>query len=172
MDSLSVVLPYDFVAKRIELTWQDILYAIEQKFLSPKAAIEHAMIELSKVEEYPQSLVDLASLDKGDSIHPYLDELVDLESDQPNEKINEKWMYLILAWILENKNNWVDPLGIVEQIYADFDYPEQISTFVRYMPSDEPDLGSLELNEARLYKKWEDYLKEQETRYALTKDED
>jgi hypothetical protein len=172
MDSLSVVLPYDFVTMRIKLTWRDILYAIDRQFLSPNAAIEHAIIELSKIEEFPQSLLDLASLNKNESIHPYLDQLADLEPEQPIEDIDEKWIYLILAWVFENRDNCSDPFGIVEQIYADFNYPEQISAFIRYMPSDEPDLGSPELNEARLYKKWEDYLKERDNKYNPTKDGD
>ncbi len=164
MDSFTVAIPYDFISKRISLTWRDILYAIKRKLVSPEAAIEHAMAELSSVDEFSQSLVDLASLSKNDSIQPFLNDLAELEPEQPDELMNEKWMYLLLAYILSNKGNYSDPLSIVEQIYADFDYSETISTFVRYMPSDEPDLGSIELNEARLYKKWEDYLKDQEAR--------
>jgi hypothetical protein len=169
MDLLSVVLPYDFVAKKITLTWRDILYAHEQKFLSPNAAIEHAIVELSQIEDFPQSLVELASLEKGESIHPYIDELSDLEMPQASKDLKEKWIYLILDWVYENKSNYSDPLGIVEQIYADFEYPAQIAAFVRYMPSDEPDFGSIELNEARLYEKWKDYLDEQEKRFAPVK---
>ncbi|WP_201714654.1 DUF2247 family protein [Rossellomorea arthrocnemi] len=45
--------------------------------------------------------------------------------------------------------------GQIEQIYADFEYPESISKLVRYMPMDGPDYGSLELTEKRLYKYWE-----------------
>lgn len=172
MDSLFVVLPYNFVAMKVKLTWRDILYAVDRQYFSPNAAIEHAIIELSKIEEFPQSLLDLASLNKNESVHPYLNQLADLEPEQPIEDIDEKWIYLILAWIFENRDNCSDPLGIVEQIYADFNYPAQISTLIRYMPSDEPDLGSPKLNEARLYKKWEDYLKEQEKKYAPMKNSD
>lgn len=172
MDSLSVVLPYDFVTKKVQLTWRDILYAIDRQIFLPKAAVEHAIIELSNVEDFTQPLLDLASLTKNESVQPYMYELANLEPEQPNENIEEKWLYLILAWLFENRGNYSDPLGIVEQIYADFNYPTQISAFIRYMPSDEPDLGSSGLNEARLYKKWEVYLKEQEKKYVLTKDSD
>ena len=33
-----------------------------------------------------------------------------------------------------NRKNLVDPLGLVEQVYADFDYPDFMAEFVRYMP--------------------------------------
>jgi hypothetical protein len=52
--------------------------------------------------------------------------------------------------VVENKDSYSDPLVLVEQLYADFNYPETIASFVRYMPSEEPDLGYLELNEVHL----------------------
>ena len=166
MEYLSIALTYDFVTKRIKLTWKDILYAIEQNLLSTEAAIEHATIELSNNEEFSQQLLDLASLYKGESVYPYLNELAAQESDIDDKIISERWLYLLLDWVFEHKDSYSDPLGIIEQIYADFDYPELITAFVRYMPSDESDLGTLELNEARLYKKWEDYLDSQKKRFS------
>jgi hypothetical protein len=47
-----------------------------------------------------------------------------------------------------------DPLGVVEEIYALFDYPSAIAPFVRYMPlrsGDEPGVGPL-------MDRWADYL--------------
>lgn len=58
-----------------------------------------------------------------------------------------------------------DPLDDVETVYAEFDYPPEVGRFVRYMPSDEPDLGSRERNEARLVEKWERYLEENQERF-------
>ena len=166
MDSVTIVIPYDFVNKKVHLSWQEILYALSQGIFSPASAIEHAMEELRLANEYPQSLVDLASLNKGESIHPYVDELADSEPTQSTENIRDKWLYLLLAWVLEHKDNYSDPLEIVEKIYADFDYPESIESFVRYMPSEEPDLGSVDKNEARLLEKWKKYINKQERRYA------
>lgn len=165
MDSLFLKLKYDFVSKRVNLTWRDILYAINRNLLDSDSAIEHAMVKISQSEEYNQALLDLASLHKGESVRPYLDELTKLESSQDDTMLAEKWLYLVLDWVFKNKDNYADPLGIVEQIYADFDYPELIATIVRYMPSDEPSLGSLELNEERLYKKWKEYLDIQRKRF-------
>jgi hypothetical protein len=154
---MSVVIPYDFATKKVHLSWREVVYALSQGIFSPASAIEHAMEELRLANEYPQSLVDLASLNKGESIHPYVDELADSEPTQPVEYIRDKWLYLILAWVFEQKDRYSDPLKIVEQIYADFNYPESIAHFVRYMPSNEPDLGSLEKNEARIFEKWKMY---------------
>ena len=77
-----------------------------------------------------------------------------------------KWLYLALAWLFENRDSVSDPLVQVEMIYADFDYPPEITSLVYYMPCDEPDLGSRELNEARIYANWENYLQAEAKRFS------
>ncbi|WP_408606463.1 DUF2247 family protein [Haloplasma contractile] len=57
-----------------------------------------------------------------------------------------------------NKNNYSDPLGIVELVYEDFEYTNSIFSLIRSMPSDELGLGTKNLNEERLYKRWRLYL--------------
>ncbi len=38
----------------------------------------------------------------------------------------------------ENRETVEDPFAVVEELYADFDYPEEIAGFVRYMPPEDP----------------------------------
>lgn len=163
---MMILLTYKFVSSKVKLSWNDILYAIERKILPSKAAIEHAMDEISTKEKFPEVLIDLASLNNGEWIHPYLNELASMEPEQDVQFMSDKWMYLTLSWLFYNKDKYLDPFEIVEQIYADFGYSELISNFIPYMPSDDPDLGSVELNKARLYKKWENYLDSQEKRFS------
>ena len=158
MNEIHFKLTYKFVSNRVNLLWSDIAYAINRNILPQDSAIEHAIIKISQSKDYNQVLFDLASLFKGESVQPYLNELVRLEKYHDEKSINEKWLYLILAWIFENKDSYVDPLGVVEQVYADFDYPKEVATFVRYMPTEEVPLDTKEMNESRLYKKWEEYL--------------
>lgn len=167
MDSISFVLDYDFVSNKVKLTWTDILYAIKSNLLSPDSAIAHAVVQISKTEEHNQVLFDLASLFDGESIQPYLDQLASLEEGLDESELNEKWLYLLLDWIFENKDKYTDPLGMVEEIYADFNYPESIISFVRYMPSDGPFLETTELNELQLYQKWKKYLSEQSGKFSI-----
>ena len=65
-----------------------------------------------------------------------------------------KWLYLQLRAAYYERERLKDPLGVVEQIYADFDYPSTVAPFVRYMPlwpGDEPGVGPL-------MARWTDYL--------------
>ena len=42
------------------------------------------------------------------------------------------WLRLLLAWIYENRSVLADPFDLVERLYADFSYPEEIRHLVRY----------------------------------------
>ena len=95
-----------------------------------------------------------------------IEQLATTEPDQDADKIRSKWLYLVLIWIFEHRESYPDPLQTVEEVYADFGYPERIADFVRYMPMNEPDLVSRELNEQRLYEKWKRYVDEEAAKYV------
>lgn len=75
-------------------------------------------------------------------------------------EMEAKWLYLVLDWLYQHRADLADPLQTVEEVYADFGYPECLSSFVRYMPMQGPDLGSRAANEARLFERWKSYLDE------------
>ncbi|HEZ8210006.1 TPA: DUF2247 family protein, partial [Neisseria gonorrhoeae] len=73
----------------------------------------------------------------------------------------KNWLYILLNDVFHRKEEFYGPLGEVEKIYADFDYPEEIESFVRYMPPKDgyiPSAHTYEENIARLYSHWEHYL--------------
>ncbi|WP_250655932.1 DUF2247 family protein [Alkalimarinus coralli] len=165
MEYLASLLTYNFVSSLVKVSWREILLAVQRQFVSREFAIQAAMVELELLDEYPDQLLDLASLDKTNDIHPYIDELASMEQELDEEACSRKWLFLILAWVYEHRESYSDPLGVVEQVYADFDYPEAIEGFVRYMPSEEPDLGSTEKNVARLFEKWGAFLEIEKESY-------
>lgn len=93
-----------------------------------------------------------------EDVYPYLQQLIMLEDKQDMADIRDKWLYLILKWLFERRNDIENVLEIVEEIYEVFDYPDCIVSFVRYMPSEAGDLGSLKLNRERLFENWAHYL--------------
>lgn len=75
--------------------------------------------------------------------------------------LEKKWMYVALKWLFENRRKIEDALGLVELVYADFDYPAEIESFVRYMPSQcdyDSRAHSVEKNIERLYLNWGAFL--------------
>ncbi|WP_132085140.1 DUF2247 family protein [Harryflintia acetispora] len=152
-NSLDILVPYKYVASNILLTWPDIKFGIDNKYLCSDDAITHAVEEMEKKHEYNADLEELAMLFKGEEIEPYLSRLASSTSQDANET-EKRWLYLLLKWIYDNKFRlYTAPLEMIEIVYADFDYPEAISNLIRYMPSDGANIG-----ENVLFENWKLYL--------------
>ena len=166
MELIKLSIPSAFVAERTRVTWREVLYGINNELLAPAAAVDLAGEEVEAQDDPPPALVELAGLGKGEPIQALVEQLAKTQPEQNAEEIRDKWLYLTLAWIFEHRTTYRDPLQTVEEVYADFGYPARIAGFVRLMPADDPDLGSRELNERRLYQKWRTYLDEVSAEYA------
>jgi len=160
MDLVKLSIPWTFVRKNVHLAWRDILFGIDNELLDPDVPIEMATDQIATSESPSAVLIELAGLGKGERSRDLVKQLATTELDPESSVVHDKWLYLVLAWVYEHRAEYSDPLEVVEKIYADFGYPPRIACFVRYMPTCEPDLGSQELNEQRLYEKWKQYLEE------------
>ena len=105
-----------------------------------------------KFEPDPTEIA-IASSSENEPILESVRNLAAQESSTCGSAVSMKWLCLLLTWIYENREAFPDTLALVEEIYADFDYPKELAPFVRYMPSNEPDLGSKERNEERMIAK-------------------
>ncbi|ABF86998.1 conserved hypothetical protein [Myxococcus xanthus DK 1622] len=151
---------------RTRLTWREVLFGVDNELLSSEVPVEMAVEQLG-IEDWPvRALAELADLEPWKSPRSCVEALAGTEASQDAEAIKSKWLYLVLAWVFINREHFSDPLEMGEKIYADFGYPERVARFIRYMPSDEPDLGSREMNERRLYSQWKSYLDELSSEYA------
>ncbi|CAK7019983.1 DUF2247 family protein [Saezia sanguinis] len=90
---------------------------------------------------------------KDDAEHQSIYELLKKVAGSLSDYNTDKWLYIILLYIFNNREKYKDPFEEVEMVYADFDYPEEIESFVRYMsPKDyNPRQYSFEENIQRLY---------------------
>lgn len=155
------LIPWAFIRERVWLSWRDASIGYRRQWLSWDGAIALACSRLSEGEDDPL-VVELAGISKvaAACVGPLLDTLASHDTtDEATSK--DKWLYLNLAWLFENKNKVDDPLGAVECVYADFDYPEEVAPFVRYMPVTDgydPSIHSSAENFSRLMINWQAYL--------------
>lgn len=168
MEIIRTIIPYDFVRKRTWLSWRSVLFGLENELLDPHAPKQLALDQIDTVEEPSSALIALAC-SHNEPVRHLIEELSAVEPPVPYAAIREQWLYLVLAWIYEHRNRIADPLQRVEEVHADFGYPEQIAKFIRYMPMDGPDLGSRQANEARLFARWKEYLDEASLRFGFSK---
>ena len=159
MDVVRLRIPYAFIRGRVRMDWRDIAFGLKEELLDPAAPTQLAA-ELVNEDSSDSTLIELAGLSGSEDARACVDELATREGEPALAEVRAKWLCVVLTWIFEHRDEYADPLGAVEEVYADFDYPERIASFVRYMPSDAPDLGTRELNEKRLYANWERYLQE------------
>ena len=157
-----IPIPYTFIHERVLLSWQDALWGYDRQLIGWSDIVAIAENCLLLGSDNPME-VELAGLGKSEA--QLVGELLRvLASNEPDDAVissETKWLFLMLAWLFENRDSVSDPLGEVEIIYADFDYPAEIESFVNYMPVTDgydPSKHSTEENKARLFSKWEQYL--------------
>jgi hypothetical protein len=158
MATIRFKIPYEFISARATLSWTDILYGLEHSLVAPEVAVQHADNIIKDARDPQPEEIEIAGLSKADPVLDLVSILSSREDNKDAEAMRDKWLFLVLAWVYENKDGLTDPLAIAEDVYSDFDYPRSIASFVRYMPMQGPDLGSLDMNTARLFDNWRDYL--------------
>jgi len=140
-----------------ELKWREIKFGLDHQFIKPKVALEKADDDLT-LGNVSKDILALADLKDSESSINFVTNLAKNEQPCTDQDIRQKWIYLILAWLFENRIQFVDPLTMVEEIYALFDYPREMEPFIRYMPMQGTNLGNKEQNEARMFEHWGNYL--------------
>lgn len=106
--------------------------------------------------ESSQEAIELASLlpEEKYLVSNLLDSLVNKEPSPKTEERAKPWIFLLLSFLFEHQDEYGDPLEIVAELYADFDYPVEISSIIRYMPPPE----GLEGSEGQLFENWKEVI--------------
>ena len=91
-----------------------------------------------------------------------VDELVDeLEGSCPDVPDPARvWLFLALAWLREQRDQYRDPFTVIEMLFADFGYPAEIENLVRFMPAPTGAVG-----QGYLERQWDEYLTSAEVEY-------
>lgn len=156
-----MLIPLQFVQSKSFLNWGDCLWAYKHEFLTWKDLIQVAL-ERVENDSSNELEIELANASK-DSVWKVSELALALAQQGGNseELSKQKWLFLSLAWAYENREKIPDPLGAVETIYADFDYPSSIESFVRFLPPSDgydPTQFSHEQNHQHLIKQWSEFL--------------
>lgn len=155
-------IPISFINKHCQISWQDASWGYVHQLLGWKDIVDLAK-SLVASGSNDEMVMELSSLskDKVWLVGDLLKKLAASERPERDESIRRKWLYLVLVWLFEKRIDIEDPLGEVEAVYADFDYPSEIQGFVRYMPVSgnyDPTKHALIDNEHRLFSLWQEYL--------------
>src|SRR5258708_5390720 len=126
-------LPLEFVTRKTALSWQDALIGFSKGLLSWKDIVEIATKAIASGNTMPETM-DLALITKEKiSEIPQLLESVSAKSPSKEDAL-KKWFYLSLAWLYEHESEYADPLDEVEDISAEFGFPEESHEMLKFMP--------------------------------------
>jgi hypothetical protein len=159
---MQIRIPIEYVLQKAHPTWADLRLGLEKGFIDNSDVVQAAVEYTSQNPNANSVEIELAGLFRNETsrVPQLLGELV-ASSQTDNNKIEKRWLYLVLAWIYDQRESLEDPLGMVEEVHADFGYPEEVSGFVRYMqPRDgyRPQDHTREENLYRLFRLWNEYL--------------
>ena len=143
------------LAEEVAMTAEDLGYGFERGFLKPVDVIALAAREVGCGTD-DDILVSLGSLlrDQAGRVPDVLEFLDDPERVPDPRESARKWLYLQMKAAFDMREWLNDPFGVIEEIYADFDYPPVVAPFVRYMPLRPGDVSGI----GPLMDRWADYL--------------
>ena len=142
-----LIIPSRFLARlREPIDWIDLQYGYKHHLIDGQAVIDHACRVLPEAVGENDTILAIASSKAPDQLGPLIDLMVGSVESPPD--LSRKWALILAAFI--NESDLPDKLSAIEEVYSSFDYPEELSEMVRYMPMNGPDLGSREANECRM----------------------
>jgi hypothetical protein len=157
----TIRIPLKFLLANPRLSWEDIRYGLEKRHIDEGDVIGLAMDYVSRSDNGSPLEIELAGLFQNEQLR-VAELLTELAADQETqESAKDTWLYLLLAWLYEQRESFDDPLAMIEQIYSDYDYPEEMACFVRYMPPSDgyrPQDHTAAENHERLLRLWHDFL--------------
>jgi hypothetical protein len=127
-------IPVEFVKERVLLTPGELVYGYRGGWLEDRDVVGVALAGFEAERGLPSAEEELALLLSDDLGRvPELMEEIARSSAEEHDP-GTVWLFLALAWLHEHRSEHVEPLEVVEMLYADFDYPEEIEGLVRFMP--------------------------------------
>jgi Uncharacterized protein conserved in bacteria len=134
------IIPLEYINPNMHLSWQEVAWGYYNGYFFLRDVVQMAcdflmcggdnkiIIELAGIP-FEMSKSDIYDAEM------LLDKLVLNSPKEDGKFIKDKWLYLNLAWLFEHRAAFENIFDEAYDIYCDFDYPSEISSFfVSYMP--------------------------------------
>ncbi|WP_201508480.1 DUF2247 family protein [Psychrobacter alimentarius] len=152
-------IPFSFLQEHsVILSVEEIRFAIGYELIYLKELVEIVDVSLSK---YPndENLLKLALNLLLDSFNVDTDvrflSSTSREASYEPKSVRNKWRYILLLWLYENRKNSSADYDRINTVYADFDYPVDMERLINYMPTHS---NSEKLGYDNILHSWKDYL--------------
>ncbi|MFD9691824.1 DUF2247 family protein [Kitasatospora sp. NPDC059088] len=158
-DLLKFKIPADFIEPRVHLSLAELAHGYREGWIGADGVIDLCVQRLSigSVSQAEEELALLLS-DEADQVEGILE---GVDADRTSDDMWKVWRYLALAWAYENRESLGDALGLVEMLYADFNYPSEMDGFIRYMPAQPGQRTGIDA----LISRWEEFVRSESEFY-------
>ncbi len=161
MNDLDVKLAAAFVAPRAVLTPAELRWGYEHGLLASEELIRLVTEYLARGISLSPSEMDLAALLADDVAEvPTLAKRLERGSASDAE-LRRVWAYLLADCVYQNRSRLRDPHHVLEQLYADLDYPEEWRSLIRWMPAEPGQQRGM----AALDERWRAYVSAESEHY-------
>lgn len=114
--------------------WCELNFALKKSIISNRDVISYASFILSEEIEQLDKVIELSIAEESE-VEEILYELMENEEKDETDSIERKWIFAI---IYDAYTNFQDNVyNIIDDVYSEFDYPEEISNLIAYMPSND-----------------------------------
>lgn len=156
---LGFVITYKFLSQNVNVCWQDICYGLIHKCITIDVAEQHCnemiMTGVSLSQEYDTIL---SSLDENE-IFRCVQSLAGKEKAVfHHDELSQKWLFVILLWVYEHRNEYGDPLMAAQVICDDFGSPPKVTSFVWHMLPQNVDNDTIKARDVQMMANWRDYI--------------
>lgn len=130
-------------------TWQEIQWGKHKGILHAGDAIAYAVERLEEGRTDFEVMLAL-SIEQPDSwaVDGLVARLCCMENKESTEDIERVWRKTLLKWLCLNKKETKELQQDIEMLYADFDYPEDMTPLIGYMPGNGVSSGKWSIDEA------------------------
>lgn len=159
-DLVAFDLPAVFVVPRVRLEPGELAYGYAHGWIDDASVVDIAA-DLLAAGAPSAPLQELACVFRDELWR--VRRLVDEIETDPGSESDRVWLYLALAWLHDHQREHADPLQLIEMLYADFGYPAEIESLVRYMPA----TPGARIGVTALEECWTDYLRQKSSEYSM-----
>ncbi|MFG2907033.1 DUF2247 family protein [Kitasatospora sp. NPDC048286] len=152
-DFLKFKIPAEFIEPRVRPSLAELEYGHREGWIDADGVISLCTrrLEAGQVSQTEETIALLLS-DEADQVAGLLE---GSDAGLAADDLRLVWRYLALAWAYENREDLGDALGVVEMLYAGFDYPSEMDGFVRYMPAQPGQTTGIDA----LMSRWEEFVR-------------
>lgn len=114
--------------------WSELKYGLCREYISRKDIISYANEIIVDDAQYMETIIQLLIADE-EEVDDILEKLVLCEENSREENIKLKWIFAFIYHAFNYSKNEI--FNIIEDIYEEFDYTEEICNLIPYMPCEE-----------------------------------